>query len=115
MNRQDAFDPDLRPCAFVWCTTEHGRTVHADDEDHRSAGLTVALRTRAATSSGPGRLEEWEVGLLRRSTDDETWLVIEAPRGMSIALSGEGARAVVRAVRADRHLRAFVEELWSGA
>ena len=115
MNREHAFDPDAHTCSFEWCATEHGRTVHADDEDHRSEGVAIAARTRAAASRGRGRLEEWEVGLLRRSTDDETWLVVEAPRGVSVALSREAARAVFRAVRSDRHLREFIEGCRSGA
>ncbi|WP_298871239.1 hypothetical protein [uncultured Microbacterium sp.] len=110
MDRQEVFDLEFRRCAFEWCATDHGRTVHADDEDHRSEGVAVALRVRAAASSGPGRLDDYEVGLLRRSADDETWLVVEAPGGVSIAMSREAARAVVHAVRVDRHLRAFVEE-----
>ncbi|MFF7681933.1 hypothetical protein ACFZA2_04155 [Microbacterium sp. NPDC007973] len=115
MNRQDAFDSDPRPCAFDWCATEHGRTVHPDDEDHRSGGVAVSLRTRAATARDRGHLEEWEIGLIRRSADAETWLVVEAPRGVSIALSREATRALVDAVCADRHLRDFVGGRPSGA
>ncbi|MEZ3157406.1 hypothetical protein AB1K56_10810 [Microbacterium sp. BWR-S6Y] len=107
MTRSDGFPSDPHTCRYDWCSTEHGRTVHALDEDHRSAGYAVTVRVRNAAEHGEGRFEEWEVGLLRRSSDDETWFVVERPGDGSIALSRDAARALRRAIETDRYLREF--------
>lgn len=107
MNRRDVPPSPPRLCAYAWCVTEHGRTVHPHDEDHRSAGIAVAVRVRPARDRGAGRSEQWELGLLRRTTDSETWFVVEAEEGTSVALSREALGMLLEAVRADRDLSAF--------
>ncbi|WP_136585901.1 hypothetical protein [Microbacterium hydrothermale] len=107
MTRSNAFPSDPHTCMYDWCSTEHGRTVHALDEDHRSVGCAVTVRVRNAAEDGEGRFEEWEVGLLRRSSDEETWFVVERPGDASIALSRDAARALRRAIDSDRNLRGF--------
>ncbi|SDO46956.1 hypothetical protein SAMN04487848_1042 [Microbacterium sp. ru370.1] len=108
MNRENVFDSDPLGCGYAWCMTEHGRTVHPSDEDHRSAGTGVTVRVRAGFDHGSGRLEEWEIGLLRRSTDAETWLVVETGDGAAVALSHDATKVLLEAVSADRDLMAFL-------
>lgn len=108
MNRENVFASDPLSCGYAWCTTEHGRTVHPHDEDHRSAGTGVTLRVRTGLDRGSGRLEEWEIGLLRRSTDEETWLVVETGDGAAVALSHDALKVIVEAVSAAPDLLAFL-------
>lgn len=108
MSRNDLPDPGAMRCAFAWCTTPHGQTVHPADEDHRSAGIALPLRARDARAGGPCETTEWEVGLLRRSGDDETWMVIEAGRALSLALPVDAVRALGKVLRDDPDLRAWL-------
>lgn len=114
MSRNSLPEPEATRCAFAWCTTPHGRTVHPADEDHRSAGIALPVRSRGAGADGRGDTTEWEVGLLRRGSDDETWLVIEAGRGGSLALPIEGVRALSAVLRNDAELRAWFDDEGSG-
>lgn len=107
MNRSNAFPSGPQTCTYDWCDTDHGRTVHALDEDHRSAGYAITVRVRNASGHDRGHFEEWEIGLLRRASDDETWLVIERPGDESIALSRDAAEALWRTIETDRHLLTF--------
>ncbi|CAH0254766.1 hypothetical protein [Microbacterium sp. Bi128] len=103
---------DVRPprrarrCGFAWCTTRHGETAHPDDEAHRSDGVAFSARVRAVDERGPGVDAEVEVGLLRRVTDQDTWLVIEAASGTGLALTLEGARELRRVLDGDPQVRA---------
>ncbi|WP_336630995.1 MULTISPECIES: hypothetical protein [unclassified Microbacterium] len=90
-------------CTRPWCVTAHGETSHPDDEDHRSAGLGVAVHTRSR--AGRGHRTIAEVGLLQRRTDPEVWLVIEDGAGLHAEVTLESARRIVRAVAADPVLR----------
>lgn len=108
MSRERVFASVPLSCGYAWCTTEHGRTAHPGDEDHRSAGTGITLRVRTGLDRGSGRLEEWEIGLLRRSTDAETWLVVETGDGAAVALSRDAAKVLVEALSADPHLKAFL-------
>ncbi len=85
-------------CGLSWCTTSHGRTTHPDDEDHRSAGLTVRLTLRSALGV---RETEAEVGLLRRNNEHSTWLVIEDGAGLHLELGLESAVRLRAAIEAD--------------
>lgn len=84
-------DPD-------WCTTAHGSTIHPDDEDHRSAGITVPVDVRAPGSRSATHTDV-EVGLLRRRGDDETWVVIEDGLDVRLELTVTSARRIVQAIR----------------
>ncbi len=103
---------DVRPprrarrCDFAWCTTRHGETAHPDDEAHRSDGVAFSARARAVEGRGSGVDAEVEVGLLRRVTDHDTWLVIEAASGTGLALTLEGARELRRVLDGDPQIRA---------
>lgn len=88
-----------RRCALTWCVTAHGETVHPDDDDHRSAGVGMMVRARRGDARGPGEETELEIGALRRSDDSETWIVIEAGIGVSLALTRDGARSLSRRLR----------------
>lgn len=90
-----------RGCGFAWCVTEHGSTVHPDDEDHRSAGVGMTVRVRDDVTRGPGVSTKVEVGLLRRIDESETWLVVEAGAGSSLSIPLHSARALVASVRDD--------------
>ncbi|MDQ1137897.1 hypothetical protein QE410_002696 [Microbacterium sp. SORGH_AS 1204] len=83
---------DRRPCIHEWCVTEHGATVHPDDEDHRSVGVALTVRARRGEDRGGGEETTLEIGALRRSDDPETWIVIETGIGVSLALTRDGAR-----------------------
>ncbi|MCJ1706413.1 hypothetical protein [Microbacterium sp. VKM Ac-2923] len=87
---------DKSRCVFAWCVTEHGATVHPDDEDHRSVGVSVTVRARRGDAGGPGEETELELGALRRAGDSETWIVIETGIGVSLALTREGAHLLQR-------------------
>lgn len=92
---------ETRPCGFEWCATPHGAPVHEDDEDHRSEGWSAVITVRA---SGPAASEdstEVEVGLLRRRTDSQTWLLIEDGRSVHAEVSLDSARDLLRAIRSD--------------
>lgn len=94
-----SFPPPSATCAHAWCTTEHGRTTHPDDEDHRSSGVLVAATVRAPGST-PNDTEV-EIGILHRRDDDETWLVIDDGHDVRLELTLASARRIVRAVRND--------------
>jgi hypothetical protein len=94
---KSANSPDERErvrCAYAWCVTDHGRTVHPDDEDHRSAGSGFAARVRDGSSLGCGEITDLEIGVLRRRGDAETWISIESGAGVSLALPLVDARAL---------------------
>lgn len=92
---------EKRRCVHVWCVSEHGATVHPDDEDHRSAGVSVTVRARRGDARGPGEETELELGALRRADDLETWIVIETGIGVSLALTREGAQLLERRLRSE--------------
>jgi hypothetical protein len=103
-------DPEREPatrCALPWCTTPHGFTTHPDDEDHRSAGVLVPVTVRDA--AGP-RETEIEVGLLRRRTDADTWLVLEDGAGVHLELTLASARRLRDVVRTDDVLKLAVSD-----
>jgi hypothetical protein len=89
------------PCVFPWCTTPHGATLHAADEDHRSDGRTVTLvRRPRGPGSAPNR-SDVEVGLLRRRTDSQTWLVVEDGRDIHVEVTLDSAIDLLGALEAD--------------
>lgn len=92
---------DARECVFLWCVTEHGSTVHPDDEVHRSAGFGVTARVRHDTAHGTGVLAGVEVGLVRREDDTETWVVVETGVGVSVSVPVHAARALIAGVQSD--------------
>ncbi len=114
MTREEPIPSPRRSCGYEWCVTEHGNTVHVDDEDHRSEGVGIAVRMRAG-GAGRGRLDDWEIGLLRRTADDETWIVVERQGEAPVALPRDAVRALIGAVVADPHLREFCAGGGSGA
>ncbi len=87
---------DQQRCIHEWCVTDHGATVHPDDEDHRSAGVALTVRARRGDARGGGEDTTLELGALRRADDADTWIVIETGIGVSLALTREGARALQR-------------------
>ncbi|MBB3156999.1 hypothetical protein FHS07_000683 [Microbacterium proteolyticum] len=87
---------DRGRCIHPWCVTEHGVTVHPNDEDHRSAGVALTVRARRAEAHGSGEATELELGALRRAGESETWIVIETGIGASLALTRDGARLLQR-------------------
>ncbi len=99
---------DARRCAFGWCVTEHGSTAHPDDEDHRSAGVGVSARVRDAVGSGPGIPAEVEVGLLRRTTDSETWVIVETGIGASVSLPVSAVRELAIGLQEEGELAALL-------
>ena len=97
MNRTPATHrPEAVRCAFAWCTTEHGHTVHPDDETHRSAGTGFAARIRDGHVGGVGVPTDVEVGVIRRADDDESWVVLEFGGGYAVELDVAAARALGR-------------------
>lgn len=92
---------DAAPCSFAWCTTNHGRTVHPDDEIHRSAGTGFIARVRGGDVGGAGVLTDVEVGLVRRSDDDDAWVALEFGGGHAIAIDPGAARTLGRLLRDD--------------
>lgn len=88
-------------CTRPWCVTAHGETAHPDDEDHRSAGLGVAVDTRSCADSGRGHRTIAEVGLLQRRSDPDVWLVIEDGADLRMEVTLESARRLVRAITTD--------------
>jgi len=92
-------------CEYAWCTTEHGATVHPDDEVHRSGGVGFPARVRGGAERGPGIATDVEIGVLRRPSDTENWLVIEVAGG-GLAMTAEGARALRRALVDDPQIQA---------
>lgn len=106
MSEDEVSRPGPVACAFAWCTTAHGATAHRDDEAHRSAGRGFLSRVRRPDDAGRGDETDVEVGLLRRLTDDDTWVVIETGAGPGIALSLAGARELRRLLAEDPQLRA---------
>lgn len=95
-------------CAFRWCVTEHGSTAHPDDEDHRSAGVGVSARVRDAVGFGPGLLAEVEIGLLRRTTDAETWVIVETGIGASVSLPVSAVRELAIGLQEEGELVALL-------
>lgn len=95
---------DTRGCVFAWCVTEHGATVHPDDEDHRSAGIGVSARVRDSVVRGVGVATEVEIGLLRRAADVETWVIVETGVGVSVSVPVHAARALVAGVWSDAEI-----------
>ncbi|WP_375385416.1 hypothetical protein [uncultured Microbacterium sp.] len=93
-------------CGFAWCTTEHGRTVHPDDEDHFSDGIPVELELRRMGDPATTFTTTVEVGFTRRVHDTQTWLSIDDGRRVRVDVGLYSARAVLRAVLADPLLAA---------
>lgn len=93
--------------AFPWCTTDHGRVLHVDDEDHRSEGIAVEVEARPP--EGQARATVIEAGLLRRQSDTQTWFIVEDGRSIHQELTLDSARRLWRAVQADDTLRAAIE------
>jgi hypothetical protein len=85
-------------CGFAWCTTDHGHTTHPDDEDHRDDGIPVDLEVRDNADAASATVRSAEVGLLRRRSDDQTWLVVDDGSGLDHAISLDSARRLVRAI-----------------
>jgi len=97
MNRTPATHrPQAARCPFTWCTTEHGETVHPDDETHRSAGTAFAARLRDGRVGGVGVLTDVEVGVIRRVDDDESWVALEFGGGYAVELDAAAARTLGR-------------------
>lgn len=112
MSRQNPVFPsslDAGSCAYSWCATAHGRTLHPDDEAHRSAGVAFETRVRRADDRGPGRRTTIEVGVLRRPDDEGAWLVLDDGYGVSVALTTEGARELRRLLDDDADVRALLD------
>ena len=97
--------PGSERCAFEWCTTEHGRTVHPDDEAHRSAGTGFPARVREGFVGG-GIVTDIEVGLVRGPDDRETWVALEFGSGCTVAIDAAAARVLGRLLREDRDIAA---------
>ena len=97
-------------CAFVWCTTDHGETVHPADETHRSAGTGFAARVRDGLHGGAGTLTEIEVGVLRRHDDAESWVALEFGAGYAIAIDVGAARRLGRLLRDSPDIAAAVDD-----
>lgn len=91
-------------CAYAWCTTRHGLTIHPDDEAHRSSGSGFAARVRGSDEAGAGRETQIEVGVLRRPGDVENWLAIEVGSA-GLTLSIDGARELRRVLAEDPQIR----------
>lgn len=97
MNSHTADDHRSLPrCAFAWCVTPHGDTVHPADEDHRSEGAGFTIRTRDAGDHGAGTVHDVEIGVLRRQDDDATWIVVEAGGCSSFAVHVDDAGEIGR-------------------
>ncbi len=96
-------------CPYSWCTTAHGRTVHPDDEVHRSSGISFETRVRRPSDSGRGRATTLEVGLVRRDGDDAPWLVIDDGATLSAEIPLDGARALRRLFLDDATLRSALD------
>jgi len=90
-----------RRCPYEWCVTAHGATVHPDDEDHRSAGRGFRAWVRDGSGRGTGTLSDVEVGALRRTDDDRTWVVVETGAGIALALDADAARSLGRRLTDD--------------
>lgn len=88
--------PALCRCPYAWCVTAHGDTVHPDDEDHRSEGVALTVRTRDGWAQGDGDARDVEIGVLRRRDDDLTWIVVEVGGGTSFAVELDDADAIGR-------------------
>lgn len=102
--------PQPAQCAFAWCTTEHGRTVHPDDETHRSAGVGLRAHVREGLSAGAGVLTRLEVGLVRGLNDRETWVALEFGAGCAIAIDAVTARTLGRLLRDDPDIAAAIRD-----
>lgn len=90
-------------CTYAWCTTRHGRTIHPDDETHRSSGSGFPARVRGSEEAA-GTERQVEVGILRRPGDVENWLAIEVG-SIELALSMDGARELRRVLADDPQIR----------
>jgi len=88
-------------CPFDWCTTRHGQTTHEADEDHRSGGRSLTLTLRDERDGAAISTAEVEVGLLRRRSDNRTWLVIEDGRDIRVHITAESVHDLLDAVLAD--------------
>lgn len=104
-NRGDA----APTCPYRWCVTEHGRTLHPDDEDHRSIGVAIPLEVRRTGDPATVRTVIVEVGLYRRRTDDETWLVFDDGVDVRWDVTVGSARAVLTALEGEVAVR---NEMW---
>ncbi|MDF2664208.1 MAG: RecA-superfamily ATPase [Microbacterium sp.] len=100
MNRIPAEQrPQNTACAFAWCTTDHGETVHPDDEIHRSAGTGFPARVRDGHLGSADVLRDIEVGVIRRPDDAESWVALEFGAGYAVAIDVVAARTLGRLLR----------------
>lgn len=93
-------------CGLAWCTTDHGATLHPDDEEHRSAGIAVPIVYRHGAARSAERSTTVEIGLVKRSSDLQVWLVFDDGAGVDVEVPVAFAQRVVTAVRSDPHLSA---------
>lgn len=83
-------------CEYGWCATAHAATNHSADEDHRSPGVAIRARVRSVDSADAGDDVDLEVGILRRADEDQSWLVIDAGRGVGVEIALDDVPRVVR-------------------
>lgn len=93
-------------CGFSWCTTDHGATLHPDDEEHRSAGVAVPVVYRRGAMRSTERQTTVEIGLVQRASDLQVWLVLDDGADVDLQIPAELAHQVVAALRSDPHLGA---------
>lgn len=91
-----------------WCTTEHGCTVHPDDEDHRSDGVGVSVDVRSRRDHGATHSTHVEVGLVRRITEHRSWFVIEDGDSIHLEITIDSARRLFDAIEADPTLQSVL-------
>ncbi len=96
-------------CDYDWCTTQHPAGIHPSDDDHRSSGVATPTPVRRVDETGEGTDVDLEVGLIRRRTDGQTWLVLDAGNGIGIELGLDGARRVFRALLREEALRSALD------
>lgn len=88
-------------CRYAWCTTEHGRTSHPDDEAHRSVGIATPLLIRRTAEPATERWTRVEIGLYRRVSDEQTWLTVDDGGEIGYDVSLLSLRAALLALADD--------------
>lgn len=96
-------------CDYDWCTTRHPAGIHPNDDDHRSSGMATPALVRRVDDAGAGTDVDLEIGLLRRRTDDQVWLVLDAGNGIGVELTLDTARRVFRSLVREETLRRALE------
>ncbi len=86
-----------------WCTTDHSRAEHPDDDEHRSDGVAVELTLRSSSGDEYTRLVE--VGLLQRQSDIEPWLVIDDGLDVHHEVTLSSVRRALGLIRTDAPTR----------